>query len=226
MNEVKRGIKLGLGIGLGLTIVSGAALLFAQTLNQFTAGDLISASQINANFTAVKTEITALNSEVALLRNQVTPIGGIVAWHRDLTGVPAIPGGWVECNGQTIVDAASLLDGQTAPNLNGDSAGADSPGMSGKYAMFLRGGTLSGAGQADAFQGHHHAMIKAANILEWHLGGGFGTAPIGADSHSAGTTATGYQALQATTDGSNGTPRTAAETRPVNMSVIWIMRIR
>lgn len=31
---------------------------------------------------------------------------------------------------------------------------------------------------------------------------------------------------EAITDGVNGTPSTGSETRPVNMSVVWIMRIK
>lgn len=60
------------------------------------------------------------------------PIGSIQAWHKSLTGVPVIPDGWVECNGQVLSDAESPLDGQTIPNINGSGG------------LFIRGGASSG----------------------------------------------------------------------------------
>lgn len=71
--------------------------------------------------------------------NGVNPIGAIIAWHKSLTGTPAIPAGWVECNGQTLSDAGSPYNGQVIPNLNGTPSGGYSGG-----GRFLRGGTTSG----------------------------------------------------------------------------------
>lgn len=70
------------------------------------------------------------------------PIGSIQPWHKSLTGVPSIPDGWVECNGQVLNDPESPLDGQTIPNLNGNDGG-----------LFLRAGassgTVNGSGSED-----------------------------------------------------------------------------
>lgn len=60
------------------------------------------------------------------------PIGSIMAWHKNLPGVPSLPSNWVECNGQTLSDIASPLNGQVIPNLNGSN-------------YFLRGNTVSGS---------------------------------------------------------------------------------
>lgn len=64
----------------------------------------------------------------------IVPIGAIVAWHKSLTGVPALDAEslFVECNGQVLSDSASPLDGQTIPDLNGDN-------------RFMRGNATSGA---------------------------------------------------------------------------------
>lgn len=59
------------------------------------------------------------------------PIGTVVAWLKTFTGTPAIPTGWVECNGQVLSDATSPYNGQTIPDLNGGN-------------RFLRGATSSG----------------------------------------------------------------------------------
>lgn len=60
----------------------------------------------------------------------IVPIGSIQAWHKDLSGV-SLPDGWVECNGQLLSDPESPLNGETIPDLNGES-------------RFLRGSSTSG----------------------------------------------------------------------------------
>lgn len=175
----------------------------------FTAGNAAVASEVNANFT--------------YLNNISVPIGGIIAWHQDLTGVPALPGSgeWVKCDGQTLSDANSPMNGQVIPNLNGNGLGANSPGHTAKVQMFLRGGTTSGTGQQDAFQGHWHQ-------IDYHTAGGVSGSigAAGADTAFASFSTSRVRAGNAFSDSSNGTPRTASETRPSNMSVVWIMRVK
>lgn len=70
------------------------------------------------------------------------PIGSVIAWHKSITGAPAtMPGCWVECNGQTLSDSDSPLDGQTLPNLNGNN-------------NFLRCATTSGGTGGTATHSH------------------------------------------------------------------------
>lgn len=182
----------------------------------FTAGNAAVASEVNANFT--------------YLNNVSVPIGGIIGWHQDLTGVPALPGSgeWVKCDGQTLSDANSPMNGQVIPNLNGNSLGANSPGHTAKVQMFLRGGTVSGSGQQDAFQGHEHYLSDDGGGLfvgrtGGSVSGDFTSTPAfdGSASRRRYLTGGGYLA-----EGANGTPRTANETRPRNMSVVWIMRVK
>ena len=47
------------------------------------------------------------------------PIGTVLPWVKNLAGVPALPVGWLECNGQVVADSQSPLDGETLPDLNG-----------------------------------------------------------------------------------------------------------
>lgn len=70
-------------------------------------------------------------------------------------------------------------------------------------------GRLAGSVQADAFQGHRHGWLGDAAITSNEL-----TATGGADKGRARQLAT----IGDPTPGQNGTPRTADETRPVNIS--------
>jgi hypothetical protein len=79
----------------------------------------------------------------SLVQNMFPPVGSIMSWAKSITGVPALPSGWVECNGQTLSDVDSPLNGQVIPNLNdGD---------------FLYGASASGATKTENYlPGHTH----------------------------------------------------------------------
>ena len=139
------------------------------------------------------------------------PIGSIQAWHKSLPGVPGLPLNWVQCDGQVLNDTESPLNGQTIPNLNGQ-------------ARFLRGNSVSGTDEADDFKSHNHQ------------GGVEGLTPQG--SFGLIRVATAGEAVTVTGgDISPGEPdlvtgpqniplEGGAETRPINMSVVWIMKIK
>ena len=135
----------------------------------------------------------------AFLVPDANPIGSIIAWHKSFTNTPALPNGWVECNGQVLSDAASVYNGQTIPDLNGSS-------------RFLRGGAVSGTLQNDDLKSHSHpyqttTWYYAERIAGTaYLDGGSGTTN---GLHSDNTSAIG-----------------GSETRPINMSVVYIMRVK
>lgn len=189
--------------------------------------------QINGSIEGVSTTITLRQREnIELISNgstwvvtgnyqPVPPIGSIIAWHKDFSNTPSLPYGWVECNGQTLNDPASPYHNQVIPNLNGDPNGADSPGLSEKAGMFLRGGTSSGIGQNDAFQGHKHS-VDPDGALKYEYQYSSYNIETGGNYGVVANIAVGNPI----SDGTNGTPRTANETRPKNMSVVWIMRVK
>jgi len=132
----------------------------------------------------------------------IVPIGSIVAWHKSLSGTPALPGGWVECNGQTLNDPTSPFHNRGVPDLNGSG-------------RFLRGSATSGALQPDAFQGHK--MQSTLQVVGFQTGGG---GLVQGDYWN-------QTPLTSTiVDDGHGAPRIADETRPINMSVVWIMRVK
>ena len=209
LRTLSKGCILGCGIAIGYFGTTLFAVTISGTINTFVAGDLVSASELNTNFASLRTAIESTREP---------PVGSIIAWHKDLGGVPSLPDGWVECDGKTINDPTSPLDGQIAPNLNGDLSGSNSPGLSGKYAMFLRGSSSSGTGQLDAFQGHSHRFNTVRE--------GSGPDQYGFDWQSMQVSSFNDRVAEPITLGSHGSPRYGSETRPVNMSVVWILRIR
>ncbi len=204
--KIKLFSKLNVVAGMALSLIISSAVLFAVTKPYtFIDGDVISAKSMNENFDTI---YSAFNNFSAIQ----PPVGSIVAWHKNMgAGIPSLPDGWVECNGQVLSDSASVLNGQTIPNLNGASAGVNSPNLSGKYTMFLRGGTTSGVGQDHMFQDHIHVV----GTSYYNNTGGSSVGVVKSNSliseYSTGSA----------TNGNFGT-----ETRPVNMSVVWIMRVK
>lgn len=132
------------------------------------------------------------------------PIGVILAWAKTLGGVPALPDGWVQCDGQTLADTASLLNGQVIPNLNG-------------VPRFLRGASTSGAtGGADT-----HTLSIAEMPAHTHFIGG-----------NVSTAGNNFLSLTGKKENVHGrfTETTgggcAHENRPAYYSVVWVMRVR
>lgn len=146
----------------------------------------------------------------------IVPIGAIVAFHANTVSPPLpIPEGWQACDDSPITDPESPLYRNPAvrtPNLNGSG-------------RFLRGGAASGATQEDGMQGHWH------DIYGGQSGGGNWVSNYDAASYQKATTTTApnhLRALGPVEDTANGygAPRVENETRPKNMSVVWIMRIK
>lgn len=213
----KRGTGLGLGFSLGALLLAGGFLLAQSvSLNRFSSGDLVSSSQINANFSALN---------LAVAKN--VPLGTIVAWHRDLGGGPTIPDGWVECDGSLVNDSASPFDGLTLPDLNGEG-------------RFLRGSAASGTMQDSMIRSHRHINTAHTHGMGMIYGDGTpgsghqsyifksGSRDDGAIVNKSGALSTGGAAstMGDAVELSGAGMATGSETRPINMSVIWIMRIK
>ena len=84
-----------------------------------------------------------LNTTIAYA---MPPIGSLLAWAKTTTGVPAtLPAGWIECDGSTVSDADSPINGQAVPNLNGSTDATK---------KYLRGNTTSGGTGGITAHGH------------------------------------------------------------------------
>ncbi|MCP4137994.1 MAG: hypothetical protein GY754_43930 [bacterium] len=179
-------------------------------LAAMTGGVATDTASLTAKITLLETENAALKTSKAPVESTV-PVGAIVAWHKSLSGIPALAANFVECNGSVISDAESPLNGQILPNLN--------------YAngRFLRGGSFSGDLQNDQIQEHTH------NIPVWFRAG---QTIFSQDNnfHSWGWQTGGDNNDTRPSNGVTGarvaTGTEIDETRPTNMSVVWVMRIK
>jgi len=145
----------------------------------------------------------------------MVPIGSIIAWHGNMSGVPGLPAGWVECVGGTINDAASPMNGQVIPNLNNGTTSKSGDASRGR---FLRGNTTSGWYQTD--ESNNFQQVESQDTDTGVIDG---VRTIDDDGN--------WSAYMATSrDGGDLDPlrfRVAGvETRVTNMTVRWIMRIK
>lgn len=133
------------------------------------------------------------------------------------------PPGWLKANGYLILKTAY-------PGLLGVVGTKYGPGEANYFKLpdlrgeFIRGwddgrgvdsGRAFGAAQFDAFQGHRHRFVSGSGYI------GSGTYGAGFSSNAVDDT----KVLDAISDGVNGTPRTANETRPRNVALLVCIKI-
>jgi len=129
------------------------------------------------------------------------PIGAVLPWAKSLTGTPALPAGWQECDGGVINNALSPMNGQNTPNIN-------------STPRFLRGAATSGGtGGEDT-----HALTIAELAPHTH------TYP-----RHTGTGSAIYSVTNSTTNATDNTGSTgsgtAHENCPAYMNMVFIIRI-
>ena len=173
--------------------------------------------------TAIEARLTAQALDLALTTSGslgVAPVGAIVAWTNHITGTPALPANWELCDGTPVANTSSPMVGQNKPSLNG----------AGGTGHFLRGSDVTGTIQAQQVITHNHAFGTLVISPNPHSHGvansGANASPgLAATNAISGTTPTTSVSLAIA--GSTDVPSTAngTETRPINMSVKWIIRV-
>jgi hypothetical protein len=227
---------------ISITLLAANAVSAGATLNVQNVGaglmTLVGTVNAQANRTFLQHEGADIYSDGAAWRAhrlQDELVGAFKWWNKSLTGVPqTLPWGWVECSGQTISDADSPLDGQVIPDINGEG-------------RFVRGSNTSGNEQAYLNANHHHScqisQYANAATVDVHIANYVGhfarevgvanrTYANGAgfcDTSTGNATQTDLNvrsneiagALEATVGYDGG-----AEARPVNISMVAIMKIK
>jgi hypothetical protein len=228
-------------VNADIDAAAGIALSKLATGALPTAITVATANMVDGNVTLAKL--------VTAVQNALVPAGAVQAFARSTA-----PAGWLAANGNTIGNASSnathaaatyealfavLWDNWTNTDLpiltSGGAAstrGADAatdfaankrlplPNLNG---IFIRGSgsqAISGitynktfaAKEGDALQGHSHT-------ISGHLLAGVGVIAGGAALSYVQATASGP-----ITDGTNGTPRVASETRPANIALLYCIK--
>jgi hypothetical protein len=133
------------------------------------------------------------------------------------------PTGWLVANGNAVPNGNGTVQGVTADFSSLYAALGTSFGAAGTLpnlgGIFIRGSgsqiiggityaATLGTAQGDAFQAHQHTVGSGT--------GSGGYANFNSNSPQAIATST----TATVTDGANGTPRTASETRPANQALL------
>ena len=165
--------------------------------------DITDSNNVTIQFSAATTgNVIVLGGSSGVSAVGMIPIGGMIPWMKTISGVPVLPDAFVECNGGTVSDVESPINGQTIPTMN-----------SGVNRM-VRGNTTSGGtGGADThtlteaeMPAHTHTVLRAISA-SFGTGGVSGAKP---DSDVTGSTGSGN----------------AHNNLPGYTEVVWIMRIK
>lgn len=211
-----------------------------------TISSLPTKSYVDSSVAAVQSNVTTNANNISVLQQTINgavanPAGSIIPF----AGINC-PTGYLKADGssypissyQTL--ATSLLNGSTyiwgsadathfyVPDLRGeflrgvDGGGVRDPDAGGRtnYAGANVGGIV-GSYEGDAFQGHQHQLVNTPNNSFYGGGGGYGFVLSGTYS---GPNAVPYVG-NPTNDGAHGNPRTASETRPINVAVLYCIKI-
>lgn len=235
--------KLGFCAALAL-----AGLATAGVPVTFKSGDLIKASEVNANFatldTAMANAVERLTVQLQALQAKVK-VDSVVLSGRPGAILPSgVPLGTVIASLKRPDEQGVFMDGDTTWALaNGKlPAGVAYKGVFPDLrGQFLRGmnegrtdslkdpeiGRLVGAGQGDAFQGHwHDYTFSGADPNPRRSIFAYGGSDGGPDQGQLGTFLFNLSIISPISDGTNGAPRTSSETRPKNVSIYWYVKVR
>jgi microcystin-dependent protein len=231
------------GVTVGAAVYATSTGTLSFTVSPKRIGYTLTTGASAKVFVDIKTE----NSDY--WNTQLLSAGSIPAGYVTASLEASAPTGWLLCNGSSQLTATyPNLFSVIGYNYGGSGANFNVPDYRG---MFLRGtgshGTLQTASgsnfsgpalhgnQLDMEQshkhvdsGHVHGFLNGGviastgptiNALET---GGSNTAyQVNVGNVGSGTAVIGTQ----TTDGVNGTPRTGAETRPVNYGVNYLIKV-
>ena len=150
---------------------------------------------------------------------QTLPIGAYINYPTQ----KVIPAGFLIADGRSLkkseypelFNVLGYIYGGSGENFN-------LPNFSDGKFMRSIGGNAAGLGvvQQDAFQGHYHKWRDSTTVAGWTY------TLVGNTSNHFGNRDNTSAVAEPKTDGVNGEPRTANETRPLNMSVVVLIKAK
>lgn len=195
----------------------------ATTATSANTASAIVARDASGNFSAATITATAVSATTisGSAGTFLVPTGAVMAFTMN-----AAPSGWLAANGAAVSRATYSALFALLGVTYGGGDGINTFNLPDLRGYFVRGagtnadGTTSGtfgAKQADAFQGHRHSNSQNA------IAGGGGTTTYAGPGPGLLQSAT-ISVLDPITDGTNGTPRTAIETRPANIAMLYCIK--
>ena len=203
------------------TFISGDTVLpadlnrLAQSTVALTAGTIVDAD-ISAS-AAIASSKLSTTAQQGLL-----PAGAVMPFAMD-----SAPSGWLAANGDAVsrsTYAALFAAISTTHGVGNGSKTFNLPDVRGIFVGGSGSQTISGttynktfaAKEGDAFQGHWHEIWGIASQ---------GAQVGGADDVQTATSLLSSTSVRAAvSDGTNGTPRTASETRPANIALLYCIK--
>jgi microcystin-dependent protein len=156
-----------------------------------------------------------LNSSVVLV-----PAGAVMPF-----AMNSAPAGWLAADGSNVNRTTYAALFSAIGTTYGVGDGSTTFALPDLRGIFVRGSGLQTIGgitynktfadkEGDAFQGHYHTIRQAANVA----GAGTVSRFASGDFNDNGLVTTPVS------DGANGTPRTASETRPANIALLYCIK--
>ena len=193
----------------------------AVTTAKIADANVTTAKIADANVTTAKIANGAITQEKLNSSVTLVPTGAVMPF-----AMNSAPTGWLAANGDAVSRATYAALFSAIGTTYGAGDGGSTFNLPDLRGYFVRGfgtngsdGTASaalGAKQADAFQGHFHQASGQASNIANGMSGYIGTSTSAATSNDRVTSAI--------TDGTNGTPRTASETRPRNIAMLYCIK--
>jgi microcystin-dependent protein len=188
-------------------------------------GQITTAKILDANVTAAKLAATLnLSSKTVTLPATIAlPAGAVMAFARTTA-----PDGWLAADGSLVSRSTYAALFSAIGTSHGAGDGSTTFNLPDLRGVFVRGSdsqTINGityAGsfgskQGDAMQGHYHQFFGGTSV--YVQGSGSSNLPAGSFVNIV-TQSVGIPI----TDGANGTPRTASETRPANIALLYCIK--
>lgn len=213
------------GAAIALSKLATGALPTAITV---ASANLVDGTIVDADISA-SAEIAGSKLEDATIttaklasatQQSLVPAGAVMPF-----AMNSAPAGWLAAAGAAVSRTTYATLFAAIGTTYGSGDGSTTFNLPDLRGIFVRGSesqTISGTTysatfavkQQDAMQGHRHGTSVAMNlpdapgISSLVAGSGFGSALI----------------TNPTTDGTNGTPRTASETRPANIALLYCIK--
>lgn len=200
-----------------LNILDGVTATAAE-LNKL---DGVTASTTELNFLDGVTSAIQPQLNAKAIASAGVPSGAVAHF-----AMSAAPTGWLKANGALVSRTAYAALFSAIGTTFGVGDGSTTfaiPDMRGRFTRnwadngSIDSGRAFGSAQDDAYQGHWHSITTPSlSNAQVGVNGGGGS---GGGNLRSNTTPSTFATFP-TSDGTNGTPRTASETRPTNIALL------